>query len=383
MSQDEPSPPSPDAPSDRRDDASALDVAFDAMLLNPTFVANGDFSDDWDATDTEEALAMSSVDDARLKDCIAAASASVWGVPTMRPGQLEACFRLLHSHRPNSLMVVHRTGGGKTHILRTLGVIERGIILMFIPLLTLSADVMHKFESADPTWGNVGVYHLDELFDCNRSAYHQLLRRCSSIDRTMTSTLFLFLSPQFLINHPNALGVFVTCAQERTLRLIAMDEVHIHVQHGTSFLEEIRALRVEFFRRVYGNQPRDRQPRLIALTATFPSSYLPMLSTLLTVDFSISHCILRGSSVEFQQREIEMRLEMCSKKAQFVGKVLSQVAEFLQRNLYSSVVIFCNSRKQSQHIAVQLEKKLDLMKLSVDVVNINRSLDKIDKFWRI
>ncbi len=60
-----------------------------------------------------------------------------------------------------------------------------------------------------------------------------------------------------------------------------------------------------------------------------------------------------------------------------------QVAEFLQRNLYSSIVIFCNSRKQSQHIAFQLEKKLDLMKLSVDVVNINGSLDKIDKFWRI
>jgi hypothetical protein len=58
-------------------------------------------------------------------------------------------------------------------------------------------------------------------------------------------------------------------------------------------------------------------------------------------------------------------------------------ANFLQRNLDSSIVIFCNSRKQSQHFAVQLEKKLDLMKLSIDVVNINGSLDKIDKFWRI
>jgi hypothetical protein len=181
MSQDESLPPSPHAPSDCRVDASALDVAFDTMLLNPTFVADDDFSDDWGTTDTKEALALSSVDDAQLKDCISAASASVWGVSAMRPGQLEACFCLIHPHRPNSLMVVHWTGGGKTHILCTLGVIERGIVLISIPLLTLSADVMHKFKSADPTWGNVGVYHLDELFDCNHLAYHQLLCRCSSI----------------------------------------------------------------------------------------------------------------------------------------------------------------------------------------------------------
>ncbi len=136
MSQDTPLPPSPDAPSERRFDAGALDVAFDAMLLHPTIVADGKFSDDWGATDTKDALALSSVEDVRLKDCISAASASVWGFPTMRLGQLEACFCLLHPHRPNSLMVVHWTGGGKTHILRTLGVIKRGIVLIFIPLLT-------------------------------------------------------------------------------------------------------------------------------------------------------------------------------------------------------------------------------------------------------
>jgi hypothetical protein len=48
-----------------------------------------------------------------------------------------------------------------------------------------------------------------------------------------------------------------------------------------------------------------------------------------------------------------------------------------------SVVVFCNLRKQSQHFTTHLEKKLDLAKLAIDVININGSLDKIDKFWRI
>ena len=101
-------------------------------------------------------------------------------------------------------------GGGKTHILRTLGVIERVIVLIFIPLLTLSADVMHKFEVANRTWGDVGAYHLDELYDANRRAFESLLRRCSTMKRNTTSTLFMFLSPQFLVHHRNTLDIFVT-----------------------------------------------------------------------------------------------------------------------------------------------------------------------------
>jgi hypothetical protein len=103
--------------------ADALDDAFDAMLFNPINISNDNFSVNWGASDIEEALALSGVDDTRLKDCIVAASASVWGIPTMHPGQLEAYFCLLHPHCPNSLVVVHRTGCRKTHKLHTLGVI--------------------------------------------------------------------------------------------------------------------------------------------------------------------------------------------------------------------------------------------------------------------
>jgi hypothetical protein len=83
---------------------------------------------------------MYGCDDDRLKSCIIAASASVWSVHEMYPAQLDAVYRLLHPVRPNHLAVIQGTGAGKTHILQTLGVIERGIILILIPLLTLSAD---------------------------------------------------------------------------------------------------------------------------------------------------------------------------------------------------------------------------------------------------
>ena len=59
------------------------------------------------------------------------------------------------------------------------------------------------------------------------------------------------------------------------------------------------------------------------------------------------------------------------------------VADFLLHNPDLSVVVFCNSRKQLQHFTTHLEKKLDLAKLAINVININCSLDKIDKFWQI
>ena len=113
------------------------------------------------------------------------------------------------------------------------GNFECGINLTFIPLLRMLADGMHKFEASIPTWGNEGVYHRDQIFDCNRLVYFALLCRCSLINRRMVSTFFIFLSLKFLINHQDTLNVFVTCAHERMFRLIVMDEAHIRVQHGT------------------------------------------------------------------------------------------------------------------------------------------------------
>ena len=103
------SPPLPNAPPER----GALRDKFEVMLLDTSEIVNYKFPEDWGIDDSEDALDLSGVDDVSLKDCIVDMSASVWGVPTMRPAQLEACFRLLHPHRPNSLVVVHCTGGGE------------------------------------------------------------------------------------------------------------------------------------------------------------------------------------------------------------------------------------------------------------------------------
>ncbi len=72
--------------------------------------------------------------------------------------------------------------------------LERGVTLIFIPLLALAADVMAKFERADKRWGRIDAFHLDELYDNSRETYRGLLHRVRTIERSTSSTLFILLS---------------------------------------------------------------------------------------------------------------------------------------------------------------------------------------------
>ncbi len=164
------------------DDNHPLPIVPDASIGNRTTAAK-----------MAGAATAGRCNDNRLKACIVAASMSVWGVPDMFPAQLDAVFCFLHPVKPYHLAVKEQTGAGKTHILRMLGVIERGIVLIFIPLLMLSADVMSKFTCANHRFGTVIIQHLNELFDANKSAYKDLLEQCRGLRCSTTTTVFLFL----------------------------------------------------------------------------------------------------------------------------------------------------------------------------------------------
>jgi superfamily II DNA helicase RecQ len=176
--------------------------------------------------------------------------------------------------KPNAVLAVYRTGEGKSHVIRMVGVLDRGVCLIFIPLLTLSADVMSKFQSACQLYGSVRAYHLDEIYDNNRDIYNAVLQRCIDLPPSTPSTVFVFLSPQHICRSSNACNTFIACAAKGTLRTVVMDEIHLHVAHGLSFREECRQLKDNFFIPVF--RPRDKnqlKPRLLCLTATFPKEY--------------------------------------------------------------------------------------------------------------
>ena len=336
---------------------------------------------DIDRGDLDAVMDLADFDVNELDRFALAASSNVWSTPQLRPSQQEAIRFIMHPCKPNNVIIVQPTGSGKTHIVRVVGVIERGIILIFIPLLTLSADVLQKFTCADETWGTVEVQHLDELYEANRSKYNEFLQRCHGLKRSTSSTVFVFLSPQFLVNHQDALDVFVHCAVGRTLRVVVEDEVHLKVQHGMSFRGEIRELRNIFYRKVFDPANRRDWPKSIFMTGTLPSDYIADITTLTTIPFP-PECILRGSRESFSQREIKIR-QTVTNRGDFVKNGLTEVVKHLVANPDDSVIVFCNSRSKSLHYLKLLEHKLNESHCVSDCIHIHGALHRMDKFMRI
>jgi hypothetical protein len=69
-----------------------------------------------------------------------------------------------------------------------LGVIKRGTVLIFIPLLMLSADVMSKLTCANQRFGAIIIQHLDELSPYCLGTFHGIIKK------NMPGKLFFFQS---------------------------------------------------------------------------------------------------------------------------------------------------------------------------------------------
>jgi len=299
----------------------------------------------------------------------------------MWPRQTEVVHTTLHPDAPDAVVANLRTASGKTHVMRVLGSMQRGFVPIFIPLLTLSADVLDKFKSANQRFGKVLVFHLDELAQNEPAKHEAFIELCHTQEAGTRHTFFVFLSPQHLIKYPRARAALLMAAEKGTLKTVIMDEVHVHIQHGTSFREECRALTSLFFRPLFHPEDRVSKVVFLATTATLPHDYICELARLTTLRFPPAS-IIRGTLEEFLQIEIRMRQVLVSRGG-YVNKGLQQAADFLKDNDESKVAIFCNSKAKSFHYLSEFELKLDASGVKPDVIHIHGDLDKHEKFWRI
>ena len=176
------------------------------------------------------------------------ASASVWGIPKLRENQIAAVERiLLDATCRGKLHVIDRTGSGKSHILRMVGTMTGGIVLAIVPLLSLTADQMKRLRKAHVAHASVETHHLDEYGNDSKEVVDVIIPRMNAICYNSSSTAFLLASPQFIAESPMFRKALLECYERKTLRVVAIDELHLYAMHGQSFRENIRALRPQLF----------------------------------------------------------------------------------------------------------------------------------------
>ena len=164
-----PAPPPPQQPSNAANpQLSSPNTTSHSLIVSPNDFSS-DYSDmdgamDWEASDLEEAaLLAASFDPAALLEDVAACSSDLWRVNALRDGQKRIAHRLLDPRTSKFVLGVAPTGSGKTHVVRCVGPMLGGVVLYFVPLLALSADILLKFRSADQSCGTVQAFNLDEL----------------------------------------------------------------------------------------------------------------------------------------------------------------------------------------------------------------------------
>ncbi len=350
--------------------------------------ASADFCDDpsaemdWDPADVDEAAALADAyNPATLLSDLAAVSSDVWGVDELRDGQKRVGLRLLDPTKSKAVLAVAPTGSGKTHIVRCIGPMLGGVVLYFVPLLALSADILLKFSDADQSFGTIQAFNLDELYKNARGKYGELLSLVRGMTMITTSTNFVFLSPHFLVNHSDARNMFIGACASGVVSVVVVDEVHLFVQQGLTFRNEILDLRDIFFRPVFHPSGGARVPYALGMSGTVPWGYDVDVSSIMTVKFTKDNTV-RSSADEFAQREIHMRVRICN-PGDYVKLGLGDVVDFLRNDASKSVVLFCNSRSLALKLTQSLESKLNSALLSnADVLVVHGKQSLTDKIYR-
>jgi hypothetical protein len=171
----------------------------------------------------------------KVKEVVSKVSTHVWRTPVLRERQSLALSTLLENKAcDGSLLFVDRTGGGKSHLMRV-GTCVRGIIVVTAPTLALAADVFEKFKVANESTGFVDAIHFDKDISTDESKRLDLISDLRNIKRHTKRTVFLFISPQKLAKYSDLRSCLLAFNAKKTMRMILINEFHMHCQHGMDF----------------------------------------------------------------------------------------------------------------------------------------------------
>ena len=313
--------------------------------------------------------------DASLSARLDSGSSRVFRTPSLRPNQRRAITSLLTDPvTEGKLLVVERTGGGKSLTLMMSAITVAGISLVIVPLLSLTANQMSRIKSAVQRYGAVDAHHVDELSvsDIN----NKLVPKIESFDYNSTTTLFLLCSPQCLADNHKFRRALIGGAKRKVLRLVAIDEAHLFAMHGRTFRESIRVLRICFFSVVFRNG-LDYHPLFLLLTATMTIPLLEGISHLTRVDWTLKSRQQWSSPSDFRQRYIKMGFDVTGDIGQIALPIL---VKKLREDKTMYACIFVNFRSETVKWGGVLEEQIADAKMDVDVLEVHGDMDKHEKF---
>ena len=126
------------------------------------------------------------------------------------------------------------------------------------------------------------AYHIDDLSE--GFIRGELIPCINETSPTSSTCLYVFLSPQALVDRSYLREALLACWRRRVVRLVVIDEAHLYAMHGRTFREPIRILRRVCFDVVFASGAW--HPLFLAMSATMTESLVSSLSELTNVDWA-------------------------------------------------------------------------------------------------
>mmetsp|Transcript_266 Transcript_266/g.544 ORF Transcript_266/g.544 Transcript_266/m.544 type:complete len:395 (-) Transcript_266:695-1879(-) len=273
---------------------------------------------------SSDALPLLTVDappNATLLDVAELALRHVWHVEKMRDAQRD-CIEFIYDPSKNKrACIVLPTAFRKSHVIRLVGTLSKGVHVVMYPLLASTADQVAAFTGGNEAYGFIVVINFDIHASTCGAVRRKIIANLIKLKRSTTTTYFLFGSPQFFALNQDFVDALLQCNDnERTLCSVSCDEAHLLAQHGSSFRSEIRKIGKTLFTPLFPPANAHR-PIMIALTATMSLEDLATFSKLTTVEFPPERNRLWASPDQFAQEHISIQLKITS---EFTKNLMSQ-----------------------------------------------------------
>ena len=263
-------------------------------------------------------------------------------------------------------LLVRGTGGGKSLVMQTIGVVKGGITLIIENTLSLSSDQMSKIQQVSKDYGNVIPLHLDAIkIDAEKKSTKQFLL---GLGANHNITVFIFSSPEKLLDN-FWLSIMRNLISSGLLKLCCVDEVHQFVTYGCFFRYKFEHLRKSFFKYLINedesnNTVIDEQESNLASLATFTK--IPLLFMTATFSTEMKQTLERiigikiltdntfwGNVKDMTRRNISIEV---SSHPQYLNSFKSEVKKAFADGSNKKAIVYLNTAYEAK----KFKEKIDM-----------------------
>ena len=285
-------------------------------------------------------------------------------------------------NRPQPVLIVHGTGGGKSSIYQTIGFVKGGTHLIIQNTLSLSSDQMSKVDSMHDKC--VLAFQLDSIKQS--SMRKDLIQFFDNIENYITDfAVFLFASPEAILD-PTWNSMISDLLKKRHIRNVCIDEVHLFVHFALSFRIQFLHCKNALFEKLLLSNAEGQEDTsrtytsvpVMFMTASFNKQLFNILEKITGYNFDKRN-IFWSERKQFERRNISIDLTVCPQLIKYCKESLHNV---LSTNNFKKAIMYSNSAKSIKIIQEKIDLWLDGNETNIngDTMMINGDIDAEQKF---